>query len=74
MMVTFVKNVEHPPSSTIVLMVTFVKNIEHPPSSTIACKVRDRQIGATRMLVFDRYQNEIMTNTFTYTALPSSIA
>jgi hypothetical protein len=26
------------------------------------------------MLVFDRYQNEIMMNTFTYTALPSSIA
>jgi len=38
------------------------------------CMVRDRQLGAARMLTFDRYQNEIMMNTFTYTALPASIA
>ena len=38
------------------------------------CMVRDQHIGAAQMLVFDRYQNEIMMNTFTYTALPSSIA
>jgi hypothetical protein len=38
------------------------------------CMLRDRQLGAARMLTFDRYQNEIMMNTFTYTALPASIA
>jgi hypothetical protein len=38
------------------------------------CMHADRQVGAARLLVFDRYQGEIIMNTFNYTALPSSIA
>jgi hypothetical protein len=38
------------------------------------CMHTDRQVGAARFLMFDRYQNEIIMNTFTYTALPSAIA
>jgi hypothetical protein len=38
------------------------------------CMHADHQVGTAQLLVFDRYQGEIIMNTFNYTALPSSIA
>lgn len=39
-----------------------------------ACMDEDNRMSAARHLMFDRYQSEIIMNTFTFTTLPSVIA